>query len=561
MFPAILAAPALPPSAPHSVTVPPPSTPCRRADREGENTSRRAARTSVPFTQVPTEVLRAAGLPPGTRLLYSLLCAYQGQAATCWPPQARLAQHLSPTTTVRTVQRLLRPLRDSGWITVQRVGTRQVYACDVPLHPGGFVQIPTCVLKAAYLSSGARLLYGLLLSYRGRAGTYPGQTRLAADLGVTSTRTVRRLLTELATTGYLTWTRAGRGQANRYHLHIPPTAHNLPLERTARSPLTSHPARLTPSVPNPGTTAGSATDATAVSTKPDSQKPESKETVLSKRPTAHSFTQQSVPVRQQLRAYVADLARELGDEASLAASLSRTYNLFAGSGLPLDAFLARFQEARRVTQQRTAQVQKHRQEAAVKNKMPYFFAVLAERLSGAAPQADPPVTPHAPTMRPATPVRRAVSPPPPTPRTDAGHIPVVAAPAPPYSPLIAGAVLDLAQALQDGLAGPGAVSPALHLWQQSGWSEAVFVAALQGAGVARRRRLDEVLHALAQRIAATDSPDLPVSAGAGVGGGIGQCLHAGGEVRRTGRLLARHTNCATRPARHHSGHAAGSCRN
>jgi hypothetical protein len=46
---------------------------------------------------------------------------------------------------------------------------------------------------------------------------------------------------------------------------------------------------------------------------------------------------------------------------------------------------------------------------------------------------------------------------------------------PPYSPYIAGVVLDFSQALGDTLHGPANVTQALRLWQQSGRDEATFV--------------------------------------------------------------------------------------
>jgi hypothetical protein len=70
---------------------------------------------------------------------------------------------------------------------------------------------------------------------------------------------------------------------------------------------------------------------------------------------------------------------------------------------------------------------------------------------------------------------------------------------PPYSPVIAGAVLDLAQALRDELAGPGAVQVALRLWQRSGWSEAVFVSRLQAAR-GKQRRLSGVLGVVERQV-------------------------------------------------------------
>lgn len=73
------------------------------------------------------------------------------------------------------------------------------------------------------------------------------------------------------------------------------------------------------------------------------------------------------------------------------------------------------------------------------------------------------------------------------------------APPPPYSPVIAGAVLDLARSLRDDLAGPGAVPVALALWQRSGWSEAEFVAALQAAR-GKQRRLSGVLGVVEKQV-------------------------------------------------------------
>lgn len=78
----------------------------------------------------------------------------------------------------------------------------------------------------------------------------------------------------------------------------------------------------------------------------------------------------------------------------------------------------------------------------------------------------------------------------------------VESPAPPlpYSPVIAGAILDLARALHDELAGPSAVQEALRLWQQSRLSEAAFVNLLHAAQE-RNRKLAGVLAGVARRLA------------------------------------------------------------
>lgn len=82
----------------------------------------------------------------------------------------------------------------------------------------GFTQIPNVVLRRRDLSTGAKLTYVALLSYAWQEGScYPGQERLAADVGVTD-RSVRNHLAELVRAGLLTVQRRGQGLTNVYTL-------------------------------------------------------------------------------------------------------------------------------------------------------------------------------------------------------------------------------------------------------------------------------------------------------------------------------------------------------
>jgi hypothetical protein len=455
------------------------------------------------FTQIPTAVLRAAGLPCGARLLYSLLRAYAWQDATCWPRQEHLARHLAPDTSVRTVQRLLTTLRAAGWITAQRARGQMVYTCLAPLPAGGFVQVPTQVLTNGRLSSGARILYGVLLSYSRRGGAcFPGQARLSADLGITGTRTIRRWLGELAAEGLLRWERGGRGQTNHYQILPTPIApqpvERSPLSRRGGGEGTAPGAPLDFSAPTQATEP-TATDTTAVSAKIDTAEPDPINSIDSKAQRQTSDTRKTAPHRRQLQAYIADIARELGDDAPLPSSVSRAYNLFQHSGWSLEAFVALLLEARRVTQRHAAGVYTARRSGGVgdgrKNKMPYFFAVVAHRLAETPPQPAPRSTVSAPprVLR-ATRLRG--------PRT--GRVGSVARPLLPpaesapaactapdagaggrYSPLIAGTALEAAQALAEARA-PRAADEALLLWQQSGLSETMFLRCMSQARAATR---------------------------------------------------------------------------
>ncbi len=84
------------------------------------------------------------------------------------------------------------------------------------------------------------------------------------------------------------------------------------------------------------------------------------------------------------------LARELNDSASLRSSTSRLANLHHKSGLALEDFIEHLYAARAITQERTAAIRTPAATAAgtwQKNKMGYFFAVLADQLGRRAREA------------------------------------------------------------------------------------------------------------------------------------------------------------------------------
>ena len=95
-------------------------------------------------------------------------------------------------------------------------------------------------------------------------------------------------------------------------------------------------------------------------------------------------------------AFLTDFARELGDEAPLAATITRTLNIFTAAGVPPEQWSDLLYQARGLTQEHTAQIRKLAGDGGDgirrKNKMPYFFATL-EQLVGLRPA---PVTPPPP---------------------------------------------------------------------------------------------------------------------------------------------------------------------
>ena len=93
--------------------------------------------------------------------------------------------------------------------------------------------------------------------------------------------------------------------------------------------------------------------------------------------------------RERLRAFLTDFAVELGDEAPLASTITRTLNIFTAAGVPPEQWGDLMYQARGVTQEHTAQIRKtatNGEGMRRKNKMPYFLATL-EQLVGLRPTA------------------------------------------------------------------------------------------------------------------------------------------------------------------------------
>ncbi len=82
--------------------------------------------------------------------------------------------------------------------------------------------------------------------------------------------------------------------------------------------------------------------------------------------------------RLDLIPYVEGYAREFRDQAPLSSSVTRVVSLYKQSGLDLDAFVLRMEQARGITKERTASVKAG--EGGRKNLMAYFLAVLADLL-------------------------------------------------------------------------------------------------------------------------------------------------------------------------------------
>jgi hypothetical protein len=88
--------------------------------------------------------------------------------------------------------------------------------------------------------------------------------------------------------------------------------------------------------------------------------------------------------RRRVVDYLADFARELGDGAPLASSVTRAVNLMHRAGVDLEAFVQALYHARAVTKERWAAVRKEERDPGRpfprKQAMAYFFAELEHAL-------------------------------------------------------------------------------------------------------------------------------------------------------------------------------------
>lgn len=224
-----------------------------------------------------------------------------------------------------------------------------------PTLAQGFTQIPNGILRRSDIQPGAKLTYMVLLSYAWQKNTaYPGQDRLASDMGV-SERSVRTYLEQLQRSGLVTINRRGLGMTNIYILHRLTGAENIA---------------------DPDRKPASAPEEQDLPPKKTQGKDEEKE---DRSNSSNGLSQED---RERIAWVVRDLSREFGDTAPVKSSATRAVNLCARSGLELDEFLDLVQAARVRTKRYTGSIKTQRNEQGVKPKMAYFFGVLDDLLTG-----------------------------------------------------------------------------------------------------------------------------------------------------------------------------------
>ena len=84
----------------------------------------------------------------------------------------------------------------------------------------GYTLVPNFLLNNSKISSGAKLIYVMLLKYAWEKDfCFPGQVTLAKDMGV-SERYAHGCIQELRKAGLISIKHRGQGKSNLYTLHL-----------------------------------------------------------------------------------------------------------------------------------------------------------------------------------------------------------------------------------------------------------------------------------------------------------------------------------------------------
>lgn len=304
----------------------------------------------------------------------------------------------------------------------------------------GFVQLPKQVLWASNLSRDAKLLYAVLLGYAWQeASCFPGYDRLSLDMGATR-KIVRKYMQELEGVGLIAQKRRGLGRTNLYRL---PDLRLARLDIPERfNPTHPEGSKTThQQIPSPegskttqpvgsetphadgsqstrkvetveeepieedfevskfrkgsddeesadGDGAGEDVSSSSSSRTPDTAEQSNGMTSLSESLTARYAgrgrpSREYSEDRQAILAFIQDFAREMNDQAPLQSSVTRALNLYRQSGLSRAAFVDKLYQARAITQERSATITTKTDDGKSfprTRKMPYFFAILEDRL-------------------------------------------------------------------------------------------------------------------------------------------------------------------------------------
>jgi hypothetical protein len=281
----------------------------------------------------------------------------------------------------------------------------------------GFIQLPKLILHAKNLSRDAKLLYALLLSYAWQEGRcFPGYRRLCDDLQA-SENMVRKYMRELDSAGLLSQRRRGLGKTNIYtlcDLRTSTIAVQEPQETEDDKEAEEQDANLR----NSNGCAGNRselqeTDNTAEkpkqpqtpqqplqpahapsATRPRSGKLSSLSEILTRR-KKHSTIQSQLahaavnPIPNQIVAYIAEIALEMGDSTKARSNLTYAMRLRTQTGCDPTRFAGILLEALAITRNRRKLQGVQPAIPELRRPMAYFWKVVRDLLGILPTQIEP----------------------------------------------------------------------------------------------------------------------------------------------------------------------------
>lgn len=234
----------------------------------------------------------------------------------------------------------------------------------------GFVPVPRANLYDVALKPGARVVLAVLRDHARTTGRcWASQMTISAEAGM-SENTLRKHLGTLITAGLITRRRRGLGLTNIYELVDMAVAVPEPQILRANERLSEKEKERTVSVEQSTAT----TPSMDISHNPD--------TISGLQcgwpPTLPLMPSPPDHDRTAVTNLMSDLRRELGDRATVGATMSRVLRLYQHSSVPWDQLVTAVYAARATTRAHQHRIRRRDREGV--NAFPYFMRVLEERL-------------------------------------------------------------------------------------------------------------------------------------------------------------------------------------
>jgi hypothetical protein len=320
------------------------------------------------FTQVPNAILKA-DLSQGARLLYSILLSYCRQKEDCFPSYDTLMSDMHCHS--EALRKYIKELIAHGLITVVRRGQGRSNRYILSRHSTTSMLEPVSAQEPEEVFSASHIAVPVLRTsqteeyrvekdeeeYESNLRTAenekpdyvnPKSTALHPDAGEHPTAKEEREQRTQERAGESNTAKDGPSgvstdhshQRNKSKLHITQEPHPVCEEK---------------------------------------HKGAKKETAASGEAQYVLQTMPTDEAKDAIRDYIRDIRGKLHDEAPLESSTTRTYRLYQRAGIDLSSFFNRLYDAETEANRRSGSIRK-RSADGFTNRMPYFFAVLEDKL-------------------------------------------------------------------------------------------------------------------------------------------------------------------------------------